>query len=459
MASARTNHVKDLQEELTCPICLDNFTDPVSIQCGHNFCRACISQTWRGIRNNFSCPQCRKVSRWKFLRPNRVVENVVEISAHLLAANGSEEKKKVCKKHQEPIKLYCKTDAEEICVVCRESVYHKSHMVIPIEESSKEFKGEVQDRLQALRKEVADIVQLKTGEEESAVKLQDEVLQKRKMVTAGFEGLRQLLADEETTINHRLENIEKAIKQRRNESVARLNEQLASLQTVIIDLEKSFPVSNNQTSQDQKASLDRCFSDVPQPKRRMPGHAGNRATLDYFLSFHVPLSLDLKTVNPNLLVTFNRKCVKYEEEALNLTPGPERFDLKPCVLATTGFRFGKHYWEVEVGGGIYWTIGIAKQSICRKGMFKIKPGKGIWAIGLLGMYTDRYYAFTNPDTLLNPKEQPERVGVFLNCDEGYVSFYNALSLEQLFTFDFLLVSEKFFPFFCVGALGTELKLN
>ncbi|KAM4045088.1 E3 ubiquitin-protein ligase TRIM39-like isoform 2-T2 [Anomaloglossus baeobatrachus] len=459
MASAPINHVKQLQDELICPVCLENFTDPVSIQCGHNFCRACINQTWRGIHNNFTCPQCRKVSKWKFLRPNRVVESVVEISAHLTAAKGRDDKM-LCDKHREPLKLYCKTDKEEICIVCRESVFHRSHAVIPIEETTEEFKGEVQDHLQALRKELANIMQLKTGEEERAVELQAEVFQKRKMVKSGFESLRQLLADEEIIINHRLENLENAIKQRRNECVSRLNEQLLSLQKGINELEKSFPsLKRAHICQDQETSVERHCPQDPLIKQSIPKQVASGTSVNFFQSFSVPLHLDMKTVNPNLLITCSRKCVKYQEDPLKLDPCPERFDSKPCVLATTGFRLGKYYWEVEVGGGIYWTIGIAKQSVCRKGMFRIEPGRGIWAIGLLGMYTDKYYAFTNPDTLLNPKEQPERIGVYLNQDEGFVSFYNAVSLEHIFTFRTLPKSEKIFPFFCVGALGTEIKLQ
>uniref|UniRef100_A0A674JGQ8 RING-type domain-containing protein n=1 Tax=Terrapene triunguis TaxID=2587831 RepID=A0A674JGQ8_9SAUR len=49
---------KTLQDELTCPICLDYFKDPVSLDCDHNFCRACITQCWGGIP--VSCPQCRE---------------------------------------------------------------------------------------------------------------------------------------------------------------------------------------------------------------------------------------------------------------------------------------------------------------------------------------------------------------------------------------------------------------
>uniref|UniRef100_A0A8C3SVK9 E3 ubiquitin-protein ligase TRIM41 n=1 Tax=Chelydra serpentina TaxID=8475 RepID=A0A8C3SVK9_CHESE len=44
----RPNAVETLQEEAVCAICLDYFTDPVSIGCGHNFCRVCITQLWGG---------------------------------------------------------------------------------------------------------------------------------------------------------------------------------------------------------------------------------------------------------------------------------------------------------------------------------------------------------------------------------------------------------------------------
>ncbi|XP_004468626.1 E3 ubiquitin-protein ligase TRIM52 isoform X2 [Dasypus novemcinctus] len=38
--------MQTLQEEAVCAICLDYFKDPVSIGCGHNFCRGCVTQLW-----------------------------------------------------------------------------------------------------------------------------------------------------------------------------------------------------------------------------------------------------------------------------------------------------------------------------------------------------------------------------------------------------------------------------
>ncbi|XP_039080486.1 E3 ubiquitin-protein ligase TRIM52 isoform X1 [Hyaena hyaena] len=40
------NPMQTLPEEAVCAICLDYFKDPVSIGCGHNFCRGCVTQLW-----------------------------------------------------------------------------------------------------------------------------------------------------------------------------------------------------------------------------------------------------------------------------------------------------------------------------------------------------------------------------------------------------------------------------
>ncbi|KFV16674.1 Tripartite motif-containing protein 7, partial [Pterocles gutturalis] len=36
----------ELPSEASCSICSEYFRDPVSIHCGHNFCRACITRCW-----------------------------------------------------------------------------------------------------------------------------------------------------------------------------------------------------------------------------------------------------------------------------------------------------------------------------------------------------------------------------------------------------------------------------
>uniref|UniRef100_A0A668UQ71 RING-type domain-containing protein n=1 Tax=Oreochromis aureus TaxID=47969 RepID=A0A668UQ71_OREAU len=43
------------EDQFLCSICLDVFTDPVSIPCGHNFCKNCITQYW-DMNQRCQCP-------------------------------------------------------------------------------------------------------------------------------------------------------------------------------------------------------------------------------------------------------------------------------------------------------------------------------------------------------------------------------------------------------------------
>uniref|UniRef100_A0A4W3JN01 B30.2/SPRY domain-containing protein n=1 Tax=Callorhinchus milii TaxID=7868 RepID=A0A4W3JN01_CALMI len=58
-----------LSEDLVCPVCLDLFTDPVTLDCGHNFCRCCISQSWE-TKESKACPECRTVFANSSMRGN-----------------------------------------------------------------------------------------------------------------------------------------------------------------------------------------------------------------------------------------------------------------------------------------------------------------------------------------------------------------------------------------------------
>uniref|UniRef100_A0A3B3DZD4 Uncharacterized protein n=1 Tax=Oryzias melastigma TaxID=30732 RepID=A0A3B3DZD4_ORYME len=75
---AEAHALEELHTELTCPVCLELFQDPVILECGHHFCKVCIVQCWEAKSDEFSnCPKCRKSCTRK-LRPNSLLCNVVE---------------------------------------------------------------------------------------------------------------------------------------------------------------------------------------------------------------------------------------------------------------------------------------------------------------------------------------------------------------------------------------------
>ncbi|PKK17061.1 tripartite motif-containing protein 52 [Columba livia] len=131
----------NLQDEATCSVCLEFFKDPVSIECGHNFCRACIVKSWKDLEADFPCPQCREVFQQRSFRPNRQLANMAEIIGQfaLRGAKGAEDEG-LCPKHREALKLFCKDDRRSICVVCDRSRDHRPHAVVPVDEAAEEYK-------------------------------------------------------------------------------------------------------------------------------------------------------------------------------------------------------------------------------------------------------------------------------------------------------------------------------
>ncbi|XP_047240880.1 E3 ubiquitin/ISG15 ligase TRIM25 [Girardinichthys multiradiatus] len=64
MASAQSEQCSVLQEELTCPVCLDLYRDPHLLPCGHNFCKNCLDRLKRQAeRGRIRCPECRESHR------------------------------------------------------------------------------------------------------------------------------------------------------------------------------------------------------------------------------------------------------------------------------------------------------------------------------------------------------------------------------------------------------------
>jgi hypothetical protein len=58
-SSINSNNSKDPNEHLACSCCLEIFTDPLTLLCGHSFCQLCLAN-WVIASNNKTCPTCRQ---------------------------------------------------------------------------------------------------------------------------------------------------------------------------------------------------------------------------------------------------------------------------------------------------------------------------------------------------------------------------------------------------------------
>ncbi|XP_059571073.1 zinc finger protein RFP [Alligator mississippiensis] len=485
MAAERS--LQSLRDEVTCPVCLELFRDPVMILgCGHNFCRACITQCWEGAETDVTCPQCRQTFAQRLLGPNRQLANVVEVVKGLNV--GSVEGaggKMVCEQHGEALKLFCETDQVLMCVICRESRVHRAHPVAPIQEAAQQCKEQIQTQLQLLRGERERLESLQWSESQKHQEYQQKAAAERQKIVAAFEQLRQFLEEQERLVLAELGELESRIEESQGETVTQLSEEISHLNSLIRELEGKCQQAASDLLQDMRSTLSRCRKEqfqlpegiCPELETRLSILSGQTLALQETLKFQetlpsnlekgkgglqgsfikVTVTLDPDTANPRLVLSADRRSVRWADTQQPLPAKPERFDLYSCVLGHEGFTSGRHCWEVEVGQGA-WAVGVARESVRRKGGIRFSPEAGIWAVQRCG---DQFQALTaTAPTPLSLRQAPRRVRVCLDCAGGWVSFLDADTEVPIFTFPpASFAGDRIRPWFWLWVWGVRSELR
>ncbi|MGH0153238.1 UNVERIFIED_CONTAM: hypothetical protein FKN15_053626 [Acipenser sinensis] len=177
----------------------------------------------------------------------------------------------------------------------------------------------------------------------------------------------------------------------------------------------------------------------------------------WILAASVDVTLDPDTASPYLILSAEDKRVRRGETRQHLPDNPERFDRWPCVLGREGFTSGRRYWQVQVGGNRYWRLGVSRESVERKGWISMTPQQGYWTVEWSG---HRFNAFTHPRTPLPRSLKPQKLGVYLDYEEGQLSFYNVEARSHIYTFTDMKFNpnEKLYPFFYTYS-NTDLVLE
>uniref|UniRef100_A0A3P9B6J0 Tripartite motif-containing protein 16-like n=1 Tax=Maylandia zebra TaxID=106582 RepID=A0A3P9B6J0_9CICH len=382
-------------DKLSCAICLDLLKDPVTIPCGHNYCRDCIKIHWDGQdqKHIHSCPQCRQtfIPRPALVKNTMLAELVEEVKQtglyaapadhcyagpedvacdvchgrklkafksclhcvvsyckhHLQPHNDVDGLKKhklvnpfkklqenMCPHHSEVMKIFCRTDQQCICYLCSMGE-HKGHDTVPASTERTEKQKEHFNNYSFSSRKTFLISKVKN-------KLQDD-----------------------------------------------LQEGWQKVSRTVTDVDVLLP--------------------QPEPQTRAE-----------FLKFSTQLTLDPDTVNMRLLLSEENRRATFVSKKQAYPGHPERFMNRSQVLSRESLT-GRHYWEVLWSGfGIY--IAVACKSISRTGdESEFGNNDKSWALRCSSIEYELSHKrvlefFSGPQSSI--------IGVYLDHRAGILSFYS-----------------------------------
>ncbi|KAM8852766.1 tripartite motif-containing protein 72 [Synchiropus picturatus] len=243
------------EECLKCPVCQDLFTDPVTLPCGHDFCRTCIDTVWDTDSSEkvpLFCPECQI-----FLPPDLTLEiniglqtkaelfrkqvetmatnhiiycdHCIEMTSvavrtcltcdaslcqahallhqqkstfreHTVVEVTSDPLSLKCREHRDELKLFCLKDRVSVCCLCVLVGSHKNHEAAQLHDACKDFKNMLETTMNQLLERrceaehaIKDLESLYTETVKSASDYRERISDKYSRIRAVLDGDERLM--------------------------------------------------------------------------------------------------------------------------------------------------------------------------------------------------------------------------------------------------------------------------
>ncbi|XP_030609032.1 tripartite motif-containing protein 16-like [Archocentrus centrarchus] len=510
------------RETITCSICLDLLKDPVTIPCGHSYCMNCIKSFWdeenrKGIH---SCPQCRQtftprpalvkstvlaelVEELKktglqaapadhcYVGPEDVACDVctgrklkaiksclvclvsycekhlqphydaAKLKKHKLVAPSKKLQENICSRHDEVMKIFCRTDQQSICYLCTMDE-HQGHETVPAAAERTEKQKELEVRRLNIQQRIQD-------REKDVKLLQQEVEAINGSADKAVEDSEKMLTELIRLIQKRSSDVKQQVRSQQETEVSRVKELQEKLEQEIAELKRkdaeleqlshtedhnqflhNYPSLSALSESTHSSSINigplRYFEDVTaavsETRDKLqdilreewtnilvrvaevdvllsPSEPKTRAG---FLKYSCEITLDPNTAHRKLLLSEGNRKVTRMKQQQSYSDHPDRFTYWSQVLSRESLT-GRCYWEVEWRGEAVF-IAVAYKNISREGdsdKCAIGANNKSWA---LRCDTNSYIFFHNKVQTDVPGPRSSRVGVYLDHRAGILSFYS-----------------------------------
>ncbi|KAL6491251.1 hypothetical protein MHYP_G00015960 [Metynnis hypsauchen] len=370
----------------------------------------------------------------------------------------------ICQKHQRPLELFCRDDQTSVCQFCTERD-HRNHSTVPIEEESGEKKTQLvktqADIQQMIQDRLKKIEEIKHSVKLSKISSEEEIADSVEV----FRALLRCIERSQAELLEVMEEKQKAAERQAEEFIKELEQEITELKRRDTELEQlshtedhlhllqvypslcSPPHTKNWTEvrinthlrvETLRRALTRLQEELSKEMEKV-----DESELKRIQRYSVDVTLDPDTAHPKLILSDDGKQVRHGDKRQNLPDTPERFDRNLSVLGKEGFSSGRFYYEVQVSRKTEWQLGVTTESSNRKGKITQRPKDGYWTVWL--NEDSEYEAKDSRPVSLSLKQAPQKVGVFVDYEEGLVSFYDVDFRSHIYSFTGQSFSEKIYP--------------
>ncbi|XP_067110199.1 E3 ubiquitin-protein ligase TRIM39-like [Osmerus mordax] len=280
------------EDQFQCSICLDVFTEPVTIPCGHNYCKACITRHWdnndvcqcplcqknfvrkpdifvntmfrdvvekfrmnvrvkyeshskpgdvscdvctgRKLKAKKSCPVCQTSYCETHLEPH---QRVAALKKHKLIDPVENLEDRMCQKHERPLELFCRTDQTCVCLMCV-TTDHQTHDTVSLEEEYSKRKATMHEILVEMNTMIQirsrEVEKIKRSVETSKRDALEEISDSIEVFTALVRAIEKSRAE----LIEMIEEKQKAAEKQADESIKDLEQEITELKRRSTELNK-----------------------------------------------------------------------------------------------------------------------------------------------------------------------------------------------------------------------------
>ncbi|XP_064190322.1 tripartite motif-containing protein 16-like protein isoform X8 [Anguilla rostrata] len=541
------------QDQFSCPICLDLLKGPVTIPCGHSYCMGCIKGYWDqdDYARAYSCPQCRQTFNPRpVLGRNTMLAEVVEklkktgfraappancytstgdvacdvctgskhnairsclvclasycethlqphyespaFQKHKLVKATGNLQEKICSHHNKVLQVYCRTDHQCICSLCRMNE-HRGHDTVSaaaertekqkqLGKTQSKFQQRIQERekeLQDLRQAVQSLKRSAQAAVEDSERIFTELIRsierrrsevkelirnQEKAEVSRAEGLLELLEKEIAELRRRDAELEQLSHTEDHIQFLQSCESLCAppgpedLPSIAVSPHVSFEAVRKSVSELKKRLEDVFkveFIKVPGKVKEV--NILEPMTREDFLQYACQLTLDPNTAHQCLRLSEGNREVTCVEATESYPDHPERFEYQAQVLCRESLS-GCCYWEAEWSRDGEVDIAVSYKEISRKGGSNdsaLGCNNKSWSLRRNG---SSYGFFHNNEETEIPGPPPSRIGVYLDHRAGILSFYSVSDTMTLLHRVQTTFTQPLYPGFWVYTSGSSVKL-